>query len=198
MTASEDEGFTLVEMLVTLAIIGVVFALLSSVIGFGRDVLGMTTNISARIDDVALTKRLLVDTLSEVVVTNQAGLLGGHNNLSTVAFAPQSLGLVAPTETIFGPGSDGHGLQVKWTDADNGKGVVRRVLSAESAVVFSYFSANRGWAADWTTPEFLPDLVRVQISGDLKSPLTEFTIAVKRLNPPSCLIRNPGHCPALK
>ena len=198
MTSVRDDGFTLVEMLVTLAIIGVVFALLSSVIGFGRDVLGVMTSSNARIDGIALAKTLLTDTLSQVVDVNQRGLLGMHNGLSVVAFAPQPLGLVVPTETAFGPDLENHGLQVRWTDANNGKGVVRRVLSPEYLVAFSYFGTDRGWVPDWTVTGSLPDMVRVQISGDLKSSIAEFTIAVKRLTPSSCFAGARSDCRALR
>lgn len=198
MNSSGDEGFTLVEMLVTLAIVSVVFALLSSVVGFGRDVLGKTTSNSTRLDDIALIRRLLTDTLSQVVVTDRVALSGTHNHISTVAYGPQALGLEAPTETTFEPASDGRGLLVRWTAANGGKGVSRRVLYGDSDVTFSYFSSDRGWAPAWENSGFLPDLVRIQIRREPDVPPTGFSVEVKRLSSPSCLLRSSGHCAASK
>src|SRR6266702_5022443 len=178
MTAADDDGFTLVEMLITLAIVGVVFGLFSSVIGFGRDIFARTAANGAQVDEVALTKRLLIDTLSQVVGTDKGSFSGEHGRLVAVAYGPRALGLTGPTETTYEPGEDGRGLQITWAQGSQGKAVTRRILSRETELSFSYFGAGRGWAVGWNLPDILPDLVRIQLRHGSDAISTEFTIPV--------------------
>jgi len=123
-------------------------ACFSSVLGFGRDVLTRTTTSGAHLDEIALTKRLLIDILSQVVIIEKDGLAGAPRRLVAIAYGPPALGLTAPTETIIEPDNDGRGLQIMWVNVNQSKPVTRRILSAETESSFSYFQADHGWAPE--------------------------------------------------
>lgn len=196
MTTTDDEGFTLVEMLVTLAIVGVVFGLFSSVLGFGRDVFARVAASGAYVDEVALTKQLLIDTLSQVVVTEKDSFSGEHGRLFAVAYGPGALGLVGPTATTYGPSEDGRGLQITWAEGSQGKAVTRRILSGETEVSFSYFGGDRGWVVGWNSRGNLPGLVSIQLRHGSDVTATEFTVPVRHLSSPLCLSTPAGRCMA--
>lgn len=194
MTTTDDDGFTLVEMLITLAIVGVVFGLFSSVIGFGRDIFARTAAGGAYVDEFALTKRLLIDTLSQVVIMEKGSFSGEQGRLVAVAYGPRALGLAGPTATTYEPGEDGRGLRVTWAEGSQGKAVTRRILSGETELSFSYFGADRGWVVGWNLPDILPDLIRIQLRRGSDVISTEFTIPVRYLSSPLCLPAPASRC----
>lgn len=192
MTTAAEDGFTLVEMLITLAIVGVVFGLFSAVIGFGRDVVTRTAVDGAHLDEIALTRRMLIETLSQVVLVEKVGFAGEPQGFVAVAYAPRALGLTGPTETTVTPDKEGRGLQFRWM-TEQGKSVTRRLLSTSNTVNFSYFRTGVGWVSTWEPAGVAPSLVRVRV-GRGSDPATGFDISLQQLGSPSCLAAPASRC----
>jgi prepilin-type N-terminal cleavage/methylation domain-containing protein len=189
-----DEGFTLFEMLISLAIVGVVFGLFASVIGFGRNVFDRMAGSSDRLDELASTRRLLAETLSQVVVTERKGLAGEVSWLDVVAYGPHALGLTAPVHTVFRPSPNGGGLVADWFVGGSKQAVSHRIVRTATVVDFAFFHKRRGWQSRWDPGGPLPELVRVQLRDDSGRTVGEFALAVRQLEPPLCLASPSGRC----
>ena len=58
---SDESGFSLVELLIALAILGLVVVTLTSTFGFAQNVFQLMSDAAYQLDDITLTRRLLVD-----------------------------------------------------------------------------------------------------------------------------------------
>jgi len=188
MTA--DRGFTLLEMLVTLAVVGVVLALLMSVIGFGGSVQRTVINTERGISDRVLWQRLLNDTFSQLDASR--GFQGDERRLSVVAEAPPGLGIVGPVETTFAQEPD-QGITINWVV--NGRGVISKAISSKGArMTLSYFATGVGWSNRWIE-RLPPDLVKLTFENTSED-RSEFIITVKTVQPSKCLRTSLNACGA--
>ena len=163
--AKKQGGFTLVEMLVAMAVFAIVMASVYTVIGVGLKArenhnVEMQQNARAALDDLSARLRMAFTVKGAQMYTFD----GGPSNLSFYIFPP---GANSPARVEYGIG-----------DGSKCAGLCRRIFTAPfdpdaprpqeepvaqeiKSIEFSY-SNNSGWADSWTSSDKLPDFVRIK------------------------------------
>jgi general secretion pathway protein J len=187
---SSEDGFTLVELLVALTLLGVLSLLLSSSLHFGARAWERASTHAEVSEEV----RLAQEFLRRVIGTAYPLLLIGDPTKPHVDFdgEPDRMSFLAPAPgPLGGSGMARFTLSVssregekrlsvaaslELADAgDTTKGVQEILLQGFDAVEFSYFgqvqaSAAAQWVSSWNGRTELPQLVRARItfpSGDV-------------------------------
>jgi general secretion pathway protein J len=184
-----ERGFTVVELLIGLTILGLLVAALAAVLDSARRMFATAGHSIQMLEETALVRRLLRETLSQVTTTpnGQAStFVGDAHGLSVLAPGPRVLASAAPVTLTLGPDSDNNGLVAVWQRAPNDASAAwpaRRLVAADRQVRFAYFSASAGWIDRWSDPS-PPKLVRVEIGGGGNSdPAAALVFEVRRLAP---------------
>jgi len=198
---SDESGFSLVELLIALAILSLVVVTLTSTFGFAQSVFQLMSDAAYQLDDITLTRRLLADALSQLssssATEQQTRLLGERNGFTIVALGPRIFGSAGPI-TLKVEAAQGGGLAASWlntTDSENGTTLVRRIVASDYRVWLSYYAASTGWSSSWDDTGREPALLRVEFARKESKEDTELALImqIRRVRPVPCTIR-----PAMK
>jgi general secretion pathway protein J len=194
----DERGFTLVELLVALSVLGLVLVTLASVFDAAHRMFFAAGQSARELEELALVRRLLTDSLGQLtgVPGEGAALAGDDRSLTVFAPAPRVLAHAAPVLLDLAPNSDQRGLLASWS-AEPSKGSssspARRIVVRERQVRFAYFSLDAGWLASWSDPARAPGLVRVTVGeGGTETASTELVFETRLLARTSCGSRSAG------
>ena len=193
---SDESGFSLVELLIALAILSLVVVTVTSTFGYAQRVLQLMTDAAYQLDDITLTRRLLVDALGQLTSSGatepQTRFLGERNGFTIAATGPRILGLAGPI-TLKVEAAQAGGLTISWQnlpESGSGTGFTRRLVAADYRVWLSYYAASTGWTTLWSDASYAPSLLRVEFAqkGGEGTELG-LTIPIRPVRPAACAIR---------
>jgi general secretion pathway protein J len=181
---SEDDGFTLVEVLVALALVCLLSVLTLNSLQFGIEVWRRSSESSTKLDDRIHAESFLRQLLSHasprfvtrVGATGYVEFEGQETSLRLIADPPQSLSGSGPLIfTLQTENSDSHrslsiSSRPELAKADAQSSLDRRVLLQDvGEVEFAYFGskgAPAAWHREWLRETHLPDLIRITLRKD--------------------------------
>ena len=193
---SSESGFSLVELLIALSILGLVIAALASTFGFAQRVFDIMNGAASQLDDITLTRRLLADALGQLASNGLAdqpsGFQGGRDGFSIFVLGPRILSSAGPMTLKVEAVQDG-GLAVSWqneTEDGDRTEFLRRVVARDYHVRLSYYSKATGWTGAWNASDEEPLLLRVLFArkGSEEIELA-LTLPIRRVRPALCATR---------
>jgi general secretion pathway protein J len=195
---SDESGFSLVELLIALAILSLVVVTVASTFGYAERVLQLMTDAAYQLDDITLTRRLLVDALGQLTSSGateqQTRFLGERNGFTIAATGPRILGSAGPI-TLKVEAAQAGGLTIAWQNlpesgSGTGTGFTRRLVAADYRVWLSYYATNTGWTTVWSDAGYAPSLLRVEFArkGGEDTDLG-LTIPIRPVRPAACAIQ---------
>ena len=172
MSRRSPRGFTLLELLIAVAVLGIIIVLMNQGVAFGLRATSMQDRVSDRqggLDAVDRTLRQLISRADPGIFPEPATLRGGADSVSMVTELPvppgdQQQRVAATLRT------EGGQLLLRWTPQRHVErfGPAPRpqemvLLSGVSAIQLAYFgSGASAWAPSWTG-DALPALVRIKL-----------------------------------
>jgi general secretion pathway protein J len=196
MNRALQSGFTLIELMVSLTLLGLVVAVLAGAVRTGLFGASIVDERSQAIGDVRLAHGLIrrqVETARPLIwIVDRAQRVAFEGRSEAVDF----LTVISPHPGLGGPyavrlAKDGNALVMllrlssgEASAFDFSRDVERTVLLEDVAAVrFTYFGAaardaNAKWQASWTGRDRLPQAVKVQIDfvGDRRAAWPELTV----------------------
>ena len=185
VAASYTSGFTLVEMLVVLALIALLSVFLASGMWLGNwHYLSIRHRVDAR-EPVTVVRGLLRRVIEEAYPAMVRP--DGAPPYQSFDGGPDWLILTSRLPVQFDPGGffriemkrTGSGLIIRWEPERNRPGAFQQdveghqwmLLDHLSAIRFQYFGDStdggaRGWFPQWRQRKWLPDLIRIEIDLD--------------------------------
>jgi len=184
MRASQrNRGFTLLELLIAVSLLGLLFAALTGGLRFGTKAWQTSSERLSQSDELQLVYRVLRRQISRSVDApgdllsdrSQSSFEGRRDRLSFIGGTPAQA--MAPglfhLELYLVPDEIGQALALRWqrlggsaarTDTDNVEPLLRGLRSIE----FSYFGKERNedrarWSSEWRDDRGLPELVRITV-----------------------------------
>ena len=176
---NDDRGFTLVELLVAMTLLGLVMVLLFGGLRFGMRAWERTTEHTTGSDEIRLAQDFLRDEIGRAY----PGIDSTDATHPHVAFIGKaaSMDLIAPSRAILGAGrgklhleTKRHGEQVDlWATltpelaSGEGGAITDKLLSGAATIQISYFGSltpgeDASWHAEWAGTMRLPKLVRIR------------------------------------
>lgn len=164
MTCS-DRGFTLVEMLIALSIVGLTVAIIGGALRTGLQYLNRSSRAQTELEQANLLRTVLRDALRQVLVPSRAASIQGDDKHLTIHSAPLRLPAYTGETVLSLDGSaDAGGLLATWQGSDRlSESISSRILTTDRNVVFSYFKKDMGWVTLWPGGAGLPDIIRSKI-----------------------------------
>jgi general secretion pathway protein J len=176
-------GFTLLELLIAMSLLGLVFAALTGGLRFGTQAWQSSAERLSQNDELRLVYRTLrrqittsLNAPGSLVSDQQKGSFEGlRDSLSFVGSAPAQA--MAPglflLKLVLVPDEIGQALALRWErlekaarqpDSDN----IEPLLRGLRSIQYSYFGAPEGddtarWLNEWRDNEQLPILVRITV-----------------------------------
>jgi len=170
-----EAGFTLLEILVALVVLGVLLVTLSQGTRFGFATWGRQNDALRRLEDSQATDRTLrrlieeADPGTSVDAATFTGLPGGAAFVSTLPFGPDGKPELADVSLRLAPD---HRLVLDWLPHLHATRLVPAPPPAQVVLLrhvaelrLSYWSAEAGWSTRWHG-NTLPGLVRIHIAFD--------------------------------
>ncbi len=192
-TGNSESGFTLLELLIALVLLGFLSALLFGAIRFGARAWERSTAVATQVDDIHTTQALLRRLLSEVypmLITADAtrpriDFAGEAASIDFLAPVPEALGAGGRARFTLGLREHG-GLwqlviasrpELAKDEAQPSSSTGSVLLSAIERFEFSYFGSLRpgdppAWHESWSRQTSLPQLIRMRLEfpgGDHRS-----------------------------
>ncbi len=176
MTARRDGGFTLLEVLVALVVLGFLVLGLSQGVQFGLKALDtQSRTLAARdgLDSVDRALRRLVALTDPGDAVEHPRFYGGERSLRFVTELPAAAGaLASPRVDVALLVDQAHRLMLMWTPSLHAARFgpppppqATELLGNIDHLEFAYWrpaAAGGGWQKTWTLP-YLPALVRIRI-----------------------------------
>jgi general secretion pathway protein J len=176
-------GFTLLELLIAMSLLGLIFAALTGGLRFGTQAWQSSAERLANSDDLRLVYRTLRRQIStslnapgDLISAQQKGSFEGlRDSLSFVGPAPAQA--MAPglfyLKLILVPDEIGQALALRWERLENAaikvdEDNIEPLLRGLRSIQFSYFGASGDddtarWVNEWRDSERLPNLVRITV-----------------------------------
>jgi prepilin-type N-terminal cleavage/methylation domain-containing protein len=178
-------GYTLIELIVALALMALASLLIVEGIRFGNRAWDAVSRHLSRVDDIALAQHVLRDRLSQTYPArpeNQGGqtrfaIEGGSDELtfSAPAVHAQTAGLLR-YRVYWDHGSAARALKISWQRDDDGSASAvdlngwhdEVLLKDVDAASFEYFERGENrtghWVPTWLHQAKLPPLVRIKVT----------------------------------
>lgn len=193
MSLHEQDGFTVVELLIALVIIALTTTTLLSALEFARNVSIPVGGKRDKLEEIALLYRLMTEQLAQVTPAKDgtASLRGAEGNLSVLTRTPRLLPfLPAPVQLSLQPVADGAGLAAFWrSEPAIGSALTHRLIRQDRHVRFGYFAPGTGWLSIWSDRLRLPALVRIQIS-EASASAFDLIVPVRATEDPLCAVQS--------
>ena len=167
-------GFTLLEVLVGLLILGLVISGLAGSTRFGLAAAGTQSRIASEHEDLEPADRLLRRLVAGMALPadgRQPGLLGDRTGFACLTRAPavQAPGLATRVDAFVAV-NGARQLVLRWSPHWHAERLVPRAPPAEAVLLqgidrleISYLSPDRGgWLASWNRTD-LPGLIRIRL-----------------------------------
>jgi general secretion pathway protein J len=178
--AAPSAGFTLLELLVALALIGLMAVVLSGGLRFGARVWEASRQATEAVGEVAAVRAFLrrrIAAVQPLPFARQAGVVGGAldgagDALQFVTLMPPHVGRGGFHHVALAMAQGGRGLRLGWWPlggAPDGPGSgTRLLLRGAEAIEISYFGALRdgdaeAWRTDWPAGQGLPRLLGIKL-----------------------------------
>jgi general secretion pathway protein J len=175
---SRQGGFTLLELLVGLVVLGFIMAGLSQATRYGLRATTAQQRLydgRAELDAVDRTLRLLIGRIDPGNLHSGPALVGSAARMTFVSALPESVTGSAAGEANIALGLDGgHTLVIHWTAHVHATALsppapaAAELLRAVARVEFAYW--RDGWQESWDQSQ-LPRLIRIRLTfppGDLR------------------------------
>lgn len=193
-----SKGFTLLEMLLAMTLIGVMLVLIGSALTSSRHTLEMSNRYASRLTEVRAAQNFLRLALQQALVlaldSDRRGkgnvLEGTEQAIEFIAPLPASLngGLQVHSVRLIDDGSGAHDLMVTFTpvnDLDTRSwGEPQCLLHHVRSLHLAYRGLDNsqhptGWIPSWPWPDRLPNYVRLEleIEGPVRWPA--LTVALR-------------------
>jgi len=198
---SNQRGFTLLEVLIALSLLGLLMVLIASALTLGSRTLDLSERYSDRLNDVRTAQRFLRSALQQSLPIAfledgkkvQWVFEGEHQAMRFVAPLPSQLagGVQLHTFDLVDSDNASHDLQVSFTQITHEGlrpwGTPQRLLQHLDHLRFSYRGLDNnlratGWLERWPWPDRLPQYVRIELSAQGPIEWSPLVIAV-RLSP---------------
>lgn len=185
MIRKADHGVTLLELLVSLAVLALIAVAMASTLNTGRQIWNRTENVGHK-TEIAIARQTLRNFLEHVPLPKEAGraqtyLSGQAGSVTFLSFPETSAFDLSEPVTVVTL-ADVVGFRVEGKLSLGAEAVVRQYLLAppNSFWAFSYFGASsatgpRTWSDTWQSTFSLPDLIKIEITdagGQVQPPLT--------------------------
>lgn len=210
MIESKDAGFTLVELLIAIALLGMLTVLAYGAVEFGNLAWHNASNRRDADADRAAIRQLLEQSIrtaypayaSTEYADRRIAFDGKAASLQLIAPLPEALtpGLMAVERFDISPANGEPVLRMSWhLDLPKATGgplpsKVVRVAAFVSRIRFAYFGRLRddqpsAWFDHWSGMEHLPDLVHVTVwrEGRPEAPWLEFSTATETTTNTACV-----------
>jgi general secretion pathway protein J len=156
---TSEGGYSLVELLVVLALLGLISLAISGGVGFGARVWERAQSTAEGSEDVAGTQRFLRALIghtyprypgAEAIADNMA-ITGDATNLAVVTLAPDAVGSgsVTRVELSVQSNHEAKALRMKWSDID-GAARERTLLTDARDIAFAFATVQSDGAITWT------------------------------------------------
>jgi prepilin-type N-terminal cleavage/methylation domain-containing protein len=187
MTESDDSGFTVFELLITLSIFGLAAAGLLGTLTIAQRTLLAINNTDDAVAEIAQVRAVLLDALRRLSVH---GIWGDGRTLKLTGPPPRSLGLDGSIVLTLSPAEDGEGLIGAWQRPSGPQDTRHRLVAPERHVLFGYQAVGGSWTDQWTAQSQWPTLVRATIvTAASRVPRAVLAISPQVLVPAICAIR---------
>lgn len=175
-----EAGYTLAELLVVLALLGIMAVLMGEGMRFGGRVWETVHRKTQDMEAISGGQALLRTVLQRIVPRSPdpASEKGPElfsataSAMSFTAFVPSAMDAsgVARVDIRVVPAAGGEGLVLSWSPLSGSPGTRQRVLvSKADHVTLLYARREAGgvlaWQDTWRDPTIAPDLIRIRITG---------------------------------
>lgn len=198
MRSRSAAGFTLVEMLVVLTLVGLLVSALFGVVRFGSGAMDRTRTASGDSQQMEAVHRFLRRTLAATGDTAiglnespQPTLIGAGNRMEFATTMPHHLALGGTARLALHADAAGGAatLRAAWQPVvPNPRqpipAIVETLASGLAAVDFAYFGnadadGDVRWIDSWTVTDRLPLLVRMRVVGRDGRPWPDLVVALR-------------------
>jgi prepilin-type N-terminal cleavage/methylation domain-containing protein len=194
---ASDRGFTLIEVLVTLSILGLVVVALTSAFGFAQQVFVSMGQSADGLADIVALRRLLEDTLQQIENDESAPavLIGSRQGFTVHALGPPILGAPGIVNLTIETPPVG-GLAVAWLGAGedrNAAALLHHTIARFGRAWFSYYSQRSGWVEAWRETPLWPAIVRLDFTRRSEGgPDFSLLLSTRALSPAICAVQTSG------
>jgi general secretion pathway protein J len=194
---ASDQGFTLVEVLVALSILGLVVVALTSAFGFAQQVLVSMGQSADGLADIVAIRRLLEDTLQQIENDESAPavLVGSRQGFTVHALGPSILGAPGIVNVTIETSPSG-GLAVSWLPDGqdrNASASLHHTIARFGRAWFSYYSLTSGWVEAWRDTPLWPAIVRLDFTRRSEGgPDFSLNLSTRALSPAICAVQTSG------
>lgn len=200
MTRQREAGYTLAELLVVLALLGIMAVVMADAMRFGGRVWEASSRKAGEIETMSGGQSLLRTVLERVVPRDlDPGVPGDPDlfrasptRMSFLALAPSAIdtGGVSRFELDVRSTAQGQDLVLSWTPlAGNPARQQRIAVSRATAITFSYARRDQDgslvWRNDWADQSGAPDLILVRVRGPQAWP--DLLVRPRISRDPSCI-----------
>lgn len=204
MTGQREAGYTLAELLVVLALLGIMALVMADGMRFGGRVWESSARRADTIEAMSGGQTLLRTLLERIVPRDlDPGIPGDPNlfrasatRMSFLALAPAAIdaGAVSRFDLEVTPANGGQQLVLSWTPLAGPNARQRRVV-VENADAISFAFARRDqngsldWRSDWVDQSGAPDLVMVRVTrrGMGSTPWPDLLVRPRISRDPTCI-----------
>jgi prepilin-type N-terminal cleavage/methylation domain-containing protein len=180
MSRRGNAGYTLAELLVVLALLGIMALVMSDGMRFGGRIWEASARKAEAIDTLAGGQAMLRTVLSRIVprdfdpaVPADPGLFrASPTRMTFLALAPTSMdaGGISRFEIDVRQDNGSTQLVMSWTPVAGSRGTQRRVAVAGArAITFAFARRDQtgtlAWRNDWQDQNGAPDLILIRVQG---------------------------------
>jgi general secretion pathway protein J len=180
--SQRQRGFTLLEVLISLVLLGLLFAALGQGVRFGLSAWALQEKASGRVESLEATDRglrLLIEAMEPSAIgAAQTAVVGRHDQMSFVGALPSAAAIDRRAEMTLSLTNHGR-LVLRWRPYRHEKGppspeAESLLLEGVERVEFAYWrpaasGIKGGWVSEWQRPG-LPGLVRIHLQFGKNDP----------------------------
>jgi len=174
-------GFTLLELLIAISLLGLVFVLLSGGVRFGVAAWEAGSEARAKVDDRRIVQAVLLRQLQSALAlpaetSGSARVVDFEGTRTRIAFIGAAPALAAPPGLYryrleLEPGDGGVSLVLSWGSSEPAGGGRETLVTGLASAAFTYYGDPRGdqlrqWRETWQDAVVLPQAVRLAVQSN--------------------------------